>query len=237
MAAKTNNTLRTATLITLCAAAAAMTGCRTPAKVARTNDALRLERESLKERVATLESVNAELRSKLLEAQDAARASADVESFGVLPGDVLDAMPRIAGVSIVRTSGIEVTESGEAVARVFVRPLDGRDRFIQAVAVMEVQLIGLHAASQSGDARPSGSASLAEQLVRPSELRNAYTEGLLGPSYRLVLPLDPATLADENSVAVRVTLYDLITGASFEAERLLRVPADAAAQISSVNPR
>lgn len=179
-----------------------LAGCNSGKRIAKANDALRLEREAQGERIAALESENAELRSKNSE------LNARLES--PLSEDVLATLPRIASVSLLRASGIEAP-NGTTEALFMLTTADGRGRFVQAVGTVELRVVEL--GEQGEDA-----AVLGERTVTPAELRDAYASGFGGPSYLLRVPLsrEPST-----SVALRAVLRDDVTGASHEADRVV----------------
>lgn len=182
----------------------ALAGCSSGKRIAQANDALRLEREALKERVAALEGENAELTSKLSE------LNARLES--PVPEDVLAALPRVASASLLRASGIESRE-GMSEAVFLLTTADGRGRFVQAVASVELRVIEL--GEQGQDAEVIG-----ERVVTPTMLRDSYASGFGGPSYLLRVPLSrsPAT-----STALGAVLHDAVTGASFVADRVVAI--------------
>lgn len=184
--------MRRVVLVMLCLS---VVGCGSADRIARANDLLRIERETQDARIASLESELAETRAKLRE------TNGRLES--PVPADVLDALPRVASIEIGRLSLIEPSR-----AIVFVTPRDGRGRFVQTVATLEVRVIGL------GD-EPG---VLSEVRLGPLDLRDAFASGLGGASYRIVAPFaDGPTPA----VTVTVSLHDHITGTKHTAERTL----------------
>ncbi|MEM8757366.1 MAG: hypothetical protein AAGF47_06255 [Planctomycetota bacterium] len=210
--------MRTAA-VTLCFAllggSPVLSGCQTKARLSRTNDELRLQRESLRERVDGLELQVAELRSKLAESLMAQPKAP--------PSDVIDALPRVASLRLTRFSAVAVDETdAEPVARLFVMPVDGRGRFVQATGSLSVRLV-------SPGAEGLEPSVLFERSLSPGELRDAYVVGLSGPSYRLDLPLGGGPLG--SSIAVSVILADMVTGVLHEAETIL--PTQSAEGISA----
>ncbi len=179
---------------------ACLAGCNSGKRIAKANDALRVERETLKEQVTSLEAENAELKSKNSE------LNRRLES--PLPEDVLDALPRVASVSLLRASSIESNE-GQPTASFLLQTADGKGRFVQAVASVELRAVEL--GEQGEDARVIG-----ERLVTPTELRESYASGFGGASYLLRVPL---AQTPSSSVALRAVLHDAVTGASLKAER------------------
>ena len=178
-----------------------LAGCSSGKRIARTNDALRQERELLREQVESLRAQVAELKTKVSEL-NAARETP-------IPDDVLAALPRVAGIMLNRFSTIW-TEDDSSEARFFVVPRDGRERFIQAVGSLELRVVAI---GRSGE-EPR---VLAERVVSPTELRDAYAGGLTGPAYVFHLPLDAPP---DSSAVLRAVFHDAITGATFTAESL-----------------
>lgn len=185
-----------ATLV-LCA-----TGCGSGKRIAKANDALRFERETQRERIAALESENAELKSKNSE------LNARLES--PLTEDVLAAMPRVAGVTLQRASAIEI-EGADTRAVFLLTTQDGQGRFVQAVGSVELRAVEI--GEQGEDAEVLG-----ERVVTPTELRDSYASGFGGPSYLLRVPLNRAPTT---GVALRAILRDSVTGSTHEAERIV----------------
>lgn len=194
-------TRTTAACTTIALAALAAAGCGSSDRIAKANDALRLEREAQSERIRTLESDLAETRAKLTEAN--ARLDAPV------PQDVLEALPRVASIAIGRLSLIE---DGRIV--VFVSPSDGRGRFVQAVGTLEVRAVEISGVG----AEPR---VLGEAMLSPTQLRDAYVSGLSGTAYRVPIPLAEAPASP---VTLAATLHDHLTGATHTAERIVTAP-------------
>lgn len=190
-----NRPAASAVLLTI----AALAACGRADRVARANDALRLERDALTARVQELEALNAEQRVKLEE--HSARADSP------LPPDVLEALPRAAGLGIGRFSLITNSDSGPH-ASLLIAPTDGRGRFVQVVATLRLRVVEA--------ANPPR--VLGERVLTPAELRDSLTAGLTGAAYRVQVQLEqtPALAA-----LVTAELHDHITGATLTAERTL----------------
>ncbi|MEO1717970.1 MAG: hypothetical protein AAFR76_12755 [Planctomycetota bacterium] len=180
-------------LLVLLGVCVTLVGCRSGARISSSNDELRVERELQREQIETLEIENAELRTKLAEAN--ARAETP------LPEDVLDALPRVADIELTRFCSVEggtVTWS--------IRPTDGRGRFVQVVGTLELR------ATSAGD-EPR---TLAEAVLTPAELREAYASGLAGTGYRVTRNTD---FEGPGVVALTATLHDLVSGTTHTASR------------------
>ncbi|MEO0630730.1 MAG: hypothetical protein AAFY46_08370, partial [Planctomycetota bacterium] len=107
-------------------------GCSSGARIAAANDELRSERETQRERIDALEAENAELKAKL--------AEANARSESPLPEDVIDALPRVAGIELTRFSSI-----GDGEVTWAIKPTDGRGRFVQVVGTLELRAVAVGA--------------------------------------------------------------------------------------------
>jgi hypothetical protein len=179
-----------------------LAGCGT--KASRHNAVLLAENEALKEENEALTARVCELEAALAEAQTA-------------PGDravspeVVAATPHVAVVEIDRRSHArDDNEDGRLdELQVYVKPLDGRRRFIQLAGSLTVT-----ATVVPPDAAPI---VLARAELGPAELRDAYRSSFMGTHYRVVLPL-PAEVPD-GPAAVGVTYTDGHTGRTIDALR------------------
>ncbi|MEL7484368.1 MAG: hypothetical protein AAFN41_08430 [Planctomycetota bacterium] len=170
-------------------------GCSSGARIAAANDELRSERETQRERIDALEAENAELKAKL--------AEANARSESPLPEDVIDALPRVAGIELTRFSSI-----GDSEVTWAIKPTDGRGRFVQVVGTLELRAVAV-------GADPS---VLAEVVLSPTDVRDAFASGLTGAGYRASTAFD----GDERGpVALTATLHDHVTGATHEASRVV----------------
>lgn len=181
-----------------------LAGCSSGKRIAKANDELRLERESQREKIAVLEGENAELKSKVTELNNRLESP--------VPDDVLSALPRVAKIAIGRASSIEI--DGEATDAVFlISTADGKGRFVQCVATVELRVVEI--GEQGSQPRLLG-----ERVVTPEELRESYAPGFGGASYLLRVPLNRKP---ETNVTLRAQLHDAVTGASFEADRIVTI--------------
>ncbi|MCA9271933.1 MAG: hypothetical protein KDA31_02690 [Phycisphaerales bacterium] len=184
---------------------ACLTGCNSGKRIAKANDALRLERETLKEQVTSLEAENAELKSKNSELNNRLESP--------IPNDVLAALPRVAKIELTRYCQIEETDDGP-VAILYFKTLDGRGRFVQAVGSASASLYQLVIPTDPETGNVTGEAvlvTLGQIELQPQQLRDQYIEGLGGSAYLARVPLKhmPNELASYS-----VTLKDSITGAT-----------------------
>lgn len=202
--------------------AALLAGCR--AKGAWT------EADDLRAKVLELETA----LSRTSAERDEARATlaeierARVAGSGNLSADVLAALPRCAGITIDRLSGLGVGPDGgrasgadkrsdgasadasntPLVVNVYIRPYDGVERFVQVVGRLRVRVDGLPPASAVGDAPP---VALGSVDLGPAELREAYRSSPLGTHYTIVVPLSTAPAA-RASLAISAEFSDALSG-------------------------
>lgn len=188
------------------------------ARIAKENDRLREENQSLKTQVDSLTATNAELSAKLKELAEKPTAPMDA--------DALAALPRVASIEVANLTGFYPgdREKPATSIHIYLRPLDGRQRFTQAVGAIAAEAflftdtVGIE--EQSG-AMPR--AQLARRLS-PIEVREAYRSGLTGTHYEIELPLDKP-LKDRNvSILVRAEFTDALTGVTHKVEKLVKPP-------------
>ncbi len=118
---------------------------------------------------------------------------------GTSSGAVVAALPRCAGITFDRLTALVDRDDQLGIEGVdaYIRPVDGRRRFVQVAGTMRVQLL-LHS-PVSGTSEVSGSTSesvpprvLAEVTLDPYGLREAFRSGLTGTHYAVRLGLTPA---------------------------------------------
>ncbi len=204
--------MKPATLIPLAALTAALAGCTIggSSSASAENDRLRKEVAELKTRITELEQRNAELEAKLAAAE------------GGLSPEALAALPVCAKIEIDPLSRVERGESPRLT--VYLKPLDGRGRFVQIVGELSIHLrgvtttetdIGSGAASTPGPVVP-----IADTTLRSTELREAYRAGFMGTHYVVHLPVDAAALPPADSsirLEIHATFTDAVTGQRHEA--------------------
>lgn len=177
------------------------TGCSSGARIAKTNDKLRLERETLREQIEQLVSENAELKAKVSELTQLNDASHS--------DDVIAALPRVASIELTRYCQIEETDEGP-IAIVFISTKDGRGRFAQAVGTISIVLANSALPTESDDSNlRTNPESLGHAEFGPLAVRDAYTTGLSGTSYMFKFPLHRMP---EPIATIGVRFDDAMTG-------------------------
>jgi hypothetical protein len=188
--------------IALAAVVLALAGCGT--KASRQNDLLRARVMDLEAQLDAQTARNDELESALAEARSVA---ADRQ----IPESVRAAIPYVAQIEIDRRSFAR-DEDGDGRAElldVYVKPTDGRGRFVQMAGSLTVSVTVV---PPEGD--PVG---VARVELSPAELRDAYRSSFMGTHYRITVPL-PADLP-VGPAAVSVHYEDGRTGRTFDALR------------------
>ncbi len=200
------------------AAALALTGCRAgPKNFDNENDSLRRELQATRDQLERSKAEAGELRAKLSELQRARDAATGPAA------DVLDALPRCAGIRIGSRSGL-VTRNADGKSataadvpatgvEVLIEPFDGRQRFVQVAGRLTVDATLLPPTASAAAPRVLGTVTLT-----PGELREAYRSSFMGTHYVVTVPIASPGLprGSEGSLVLRATLDDAVTGSRFE---------------------
>lgn len=180
------------------------------------------EADELRERIIALEkdlskttAERDEARAKLAEAERVRLAGSDD-----LPADVLAAMPRCAGISFDGLTGL--ARDGASVD-VYVKPFDGRQRFVQIVGTLTVRADLIpppttDAAKSASDA-PAAATPLGVVTLSPVELRDAYRSSPLGTHYSVRLPIS-AAVPPGGSLAITAEFLDPLSGQAHRASTI-----------------
>lgn len=207
---------RPAATTLLMAATSLLAGCRSSVKGSEA-DALRAELETARRAIASLTAQRDEALAKIAEA-DRVRLST-----GDLAADAAAALPRVASISIDRLSGLtdsnpDDTRPFDAI-EVYLRPLDGRGRFVQIVGTITLRADLVPADS----AAPSAIASI---TLAPAEVRDAYRSTFLSTHYTLRLPLPPEQEFPPGAgLAFTAEFLDALTGQVHRDQRMLPIAA------------
>lgn len=189
----------------LAACAAILPACLGPRNFENENDRLRRQLAELTDTLEQLERERDEWRAKA----QAARADDPADE---LPAE---AIPALARITISPRSYIERNPDKSLLARIGVAASDGRGHPIQAVGSLTVRLLDPAADSLS---------VLAERSLTPLELRQAYTRGFTGMSYKVELPFEHPATDNPNEqqtllVSISAVLTDPRTGQVYSASR------------------
>lgn len=124
--------------------------------------------------------------------------------------DILAATPRPVTLVLDSFSGVYV-EKGDAVARFYIQPRDGRDNPMQVTGSMHVEVLVTDA---TGKASP-----LAERTLAPVALRDAYRDSFIGTYYRVDVPVGVAAIRTGATYSLRATFTDATSTLTLTAER------------------
>lgn len=206
---------RIAALVTL---SVVVPGCRTGGE--SSGDVLRKQNLELQNQVAQLQKDASELRAKLAELVGAGGSGKSSE--------VAEATPRIASVEIDFLSGPTADSSTppqsdrNRTVAVYIKPLDGRGRFIQATGKLTVEvsrLVSLNQGEQGATDAPAR--LLGSRTLEPLQLRDAYRAGFTGTYYVVDISVPASDVQTPGQLLLRARFADAITGASFEASRIV----------------
>ncbi len=182
------------------------------------------ENDDLRRRVATLENELEAASARAVEAEsklvEFARARESTDE-----GRALEALPRCAGLSIGRYSGFVRPESGETpnAIDVYVKPYDGRQRFVQVAGTLRVEAL-LLPEKLGAEAADTAGRRLGVVELTPEQLRDAYRSSPLGTHYyvRLEIARDAAEL--RGTLVLRAELRDPIGGQVHRNESIVGGP-------------
>lgn len=180
------------------------------------------ENDDLRRRVATLETELEAASARATEAEakltEFARARQSTDE-----GQALEALPRCAGISFGRYSGFVRPESGAVpnAIDVYIRPFDGRQRFVQVAGTLRVEAF-LLPEKLGAEAVDSAGKRLGSVELSPEQVREAYRSSPLGTHYyvRLEIPSDAGE--PSGSLVLRAELRDPIGGQVHRAETIVR---------------
>lgn len=171
------------------------------------NDRLRARVLELEERVEDLTAERDELLTKLR----------DTEAKPLEP-QALEALPRVAGIRFDPLTGLDDNDTSPGMDRViaYVKPYDGRRRFVQVAGTLRIEAFVLPVGEDGGEPRRIASATLS-----PAELREAYRYNFTGQHYTVTVPIDPPNAVLDGPVVIQAELTDAISGRTFSAEHVV----------------
>lgn len=214
------------------ALACVLGGCHSgPKNFENENDTLRAQVMDLQDKVTSLEAELGEAKGKINELQEVLAGTGEGPAK-----EVLEALPRCAGIEIGRLSG-PIDKDGEPgypeSIEVYVRPYDGRQRFVQVVGAMTVEVRYLPASAAGGaddetlEAGVKGGSATGVLLGRvrldPSGLREAYRSGFMGTHYTVAITPPADVRVSDGAIVLSAVLLDRVTGLRHEAWRVVRV--------------
>ncbi len=174
------------------------------------NDGLRREVQGLREQVSALEAQRMELQQQL------AAATKPVAEAGSIDAQVAEATPQLVSLTVEAGSHFLSKPSANGgptcEAVIYLKPTDGRGRFMQIVGRARASAFQLHA-----DGRV---VNLGTAQWDPIEVRDAWRDGIFGAHYTLRLPLTAEGWSCGGApVTVRVEFTSQPDGRTFSAQR------------------
>ncbi len=162
------------------------------------------EGDRLRERVLELETENRQLAGRAAELET--RLAAVDAGPGAVPEELRGAIPHVAEIRIDRLSHVAEPdqEGSPGILRVYVKPRDGRGRFLQ--------LTGRLAVSAAVMPEDADAVTVGRTTLSPLEVREAYRGGWMGAHYSVELPIALPSGASEPEIIVQVTYTDGRTG-------------------------
>jgi len=168
------------------------------------------ELTAARERVEELEAQNADLQRRLAEKDER------IETLLVLGEKRLDKLFHVAAIEIGRyTGGIDTDgEAGHDAVKVYLRPLDAAGSPIKAAGTVRIELFDLAA-------RPPGR-RLGVYDWGPDEIGRRWFSSAFTYHYSFICPWQAGRPSHE-TLTVRVTFTDYLTGKTFTAQRACKV--------------
>lgn len=204
------------------------------------------ENDALRRRVMELERENARILAERNELQAAVNELTRTleAATGEASADVIASVPRCAGIKLDMLSGLVDKDGvqGAEAADVYIRPFDGRQRFVQVAGTLTVEILHLPDLNKSGGDRASDSdrpdpstvdagdanvTRLGIVTLGPRELREAYRSSPLGTHYSVRVELSPKNeiltggIAGAGLVLARAQFTDAVTGLTHHASKYL----------------
>jgi hypothetical protein len=182
-------------------------------------ESLRYELEQTKTALEQVRRERTELRAHVRELTNQLDAAA-----GERAAEVIEATPRAAELTLDRLTSLydRDGEPGFEGIDMYLKPLDGKSRFVQVAGDLRVQA-WLEPEDASGER-----VLLDEVLLGPTGLREAYRSTLLSVHYTIQLELDPQLPLDRldrpgnGTILLLARFDDAITGMSHTAQRVLK---------------
>ncbi len=205
---------RAAPVAALLAMSLVVAGCG-PKNYDNDNDELRRKVADLEVQLEQTKAQRNEFESQLIELARVHQAGS-----GDLGADVIAALPRCAGIKIGRYSGLADRDGipGPEVVDVYISPFDGRQRFVQVVGQLSLEVAVLPPLGASSDGPQGEPRVIARRVLEPSELRDAYRSSPAGTHYSIEIPIAKPGEGVEGLVVIRAELLDLVSGLAFDAQ-------------------
>lgn len=186
-----------------------VTGCANPKEkepLAAKTEQLTQENTQLQEQVKQFKSENKELKDQ-------------IQVLSGLPENVkLENINRLENIKIGRYTGFfDKDDDGKKEKLiVYILPTDEQGDALKAVGTVEVQLWDLN--------KTNGQALLGQWKIGPDELKKLWFETLISIYYRLTFDVADIAESPEESLTVKVTFTDYLTGKVFNEQKVIKAP-------------
>jgi hypothetical protein len=167
--------------------------------------------------IEKLNQDNAELTSRLEQSQaDNWRLTKQIESISRLPKDKLENPYKVQRIKLSTYTNIydKDKDGKKETLIVYLQPIDNEGDIIKAAGTVETQLWDLN--------NPNGQALLGEWRVDPSELRKCWYATIITTNYRLMFNIAGKIDNIAESLTVKVTFTDYLTGQIFEEQKVIK---------------
>jgi len=201
------------------AAILALAACRSgPRKLENVNDELRRQNLELENQVRALEE-----KLRLAAAQTEHLQQRLAQTQPAVSADVQALMPTPVELRLDHYSGVVASNDGGTpdLLRLYVKPRDGKGRFVPLVGTLGIQAVLLQPHQQP--------TLVLERFVDPQQLDAAYRSTWMGTHYTLEIPLPAGSLPKSGDLTVKLFFTDAATGTQITHQQPLQVPQAIAA--------
>jgi predicted nuclease with TOPRIM domain len=175
-------------------------------------------REFLKEKISTLTQEKAELKSQIEQSKsEAEQLKRQVQTLSDLPAEVrLEDLYELQKVKITRYTNLYDKDKDGRKEKliVYIQPIDEEDDIVKATGAVDVQLWNLN--------KEDGEALLGEWHITPSELKELWFATLITINYRLTFDVAEKVTGEEESLVVKMTFTDYISGKVFKEQKVIK---------------
>jgi len=186
-----------------------VTGCATP------ND-----KESPAAKIEQLTQENTQLQKQIEQSNTENKQLKDrIQVLSGLPENVrLENLNRLETVKIGRYTGFfdKDNDGKKEKLIVYIQPADEQGDTIKATGTVDVQLWDLN--------KTNGQAMLGQWKVEASELKELWFATIVTINYRLTFDVTDIVESQEESLTVKVTFTDYMTGKVFEEQKVIKAP-------------
>jgi hypothetical protein len=175
-------------------------------------------REFLIDKINTLKQEKADLQNQVEKSQsEIEQLKEQVQVLSDLPGEVrLENLYDLQKIKVTRyTSFYDKDKDGKKEKLiVYIQPIDEQDDIVKATGSVDVQLWNLD--------KDDGEAMLAEWTIPPDKLKEMWFATLITINYRLTFDVADKIAGDEESLIVKVTFTDYLSGKVFKEQKIIK---------------